>query len=279
MFTRFQKINKGFGTKGALPVYRTYASLLFMNRFLSPLHKGTAQLLTAKIEYPKRAGLYGMFKEIFIDQNYFIPFTKEPLSIIDCGTNIGISLLYFRTQAPSAHIIAFEPNPYTYEVAKRNIDRNNLQVTLHNVGVGSKSEQVTFFTEISDPTSQSASMTKQLATKHYAMQEIKVVIEPLSKFITEPVDILKLDIEGAEGEVITELAQANKLSFVKKIFIEYHFDGVHTTYPLSTILGHLEAAGFIFVINSGIELPYQIPSILGPVSYKIIAWRPVPAIA
>ncbi len=279
MFSRLKKINKGFGNNGALKVYRTYATLLFMNRFLSPIHQGVAQLLTAQFEYPKRAGLYGMFKEIFIDQNYFIPYTEEPLSIIDCGTNIGISLLYFRTQAPNAYIVAFEPNPYTYEVAQRNINTNNLRVILHNVGVGSKSEQVTFFTEISDPTSQSASMTKQLATKHYAIQEIKVVIEPLSKFITKPVDILKLDIEGAEGEVIAELAQAHKLALVKKIFIEYHFDGVHTTYPLSTLLEHLEAAGFLFVINSGIELPYQIPTVLGPISYKIIAWRPAPEIA
>ena len=274
MVSRFKKIKKGFGPTGAFPVYKTYLSLLIMNRFLSPVHTGIATLLSAHIEYSKRAGLYGMFKEIFIDQNYFIPYTKAPLSIIDCGTNIGISLLYFRTQAPNASIMAFEPNPHTYDVAARNIKHNNLKVELHNVGVGSKSEQITFFTEESDLTSQSASKTKQLATKNYAMKEISVQIEPLSQYITKPVDILKLDIEGAEGEVIAELVAANKLPLIKKIFVEYHFDGVHTVYPLSTLLKHLEEAGFIYVLNSGIELPYEIPKTVGPISYKIVAWQP-----
>lgn len=274
MISNLKKIAYGFSGKNVWLVLRTYGTLLVMNRFLSPLHKGTARLLFAKFEYSKRAGLYGMFKEIFIDQNYFFPATKAPLTIIDCGTNIGISLLYFRAQAPNAKIIAFEPNPHTFAYAARNVAANNLDVTLYNVGVGAKSEQVSFFTEIADLTSQSASSTQQLATKAYAMTEISVQIEPLSKYITGPVDILKLDIEGAEGEVIAELAASDTLRHINKIFVEYHFDGVHTVYPFGTILGHLEAAGFVYVINSAIELPYSIPKKLGSISYKIVAWKP-----
>jgi len=275
MFLKRKQIARGFGDKTARLVWQTYLSLLVINRFRSPHHAGTAKLLTARFKYSKRASLHGMFSEIFIDQNYYFPATAEAISIIDCGTNIGVSLLYFRTQAPNAQIIAFEPNPHTFALVSQNVAANNLQVTLHNVGLGSHSQAMTFFTDVRDLASQSASTTKQLETKkNYQLTELKVQLEPLSNYLTKPVDILKLDIEGAEGEVIAELAAADKLRLIKKMFIEYHFDGVNTTYPLGTMLGHLEAAGFLYVINSSISLPFYIPARLNCLSYKIVAWRP-----
>lgn len=214
-----------------------------------------------------------MFKEIFIEQNYYFPPTDAPIHIIDCGTNIGLSLLYFRTQAQNAVITAFEPNPHTYTIVKKNIEDNNLGVTLHQVGLGNVKKTETFYTDAQDLASQSGSTTGHLATKNYELTSFPVSIEPLSPYITQTVDILKLDVEGAEGEVLAELEATNSLSHIKKIFIEYHFDGVHTTYPLGTILTILENAGFTYAINSSIALPYSIPTQAVCFSYKIIAWR------
>ncbi len=275
MAFNLKQISRGFVGRNARLVYQTYVMLLIQNRFIAPGAAGTARLLQANMEYSKRASLHGMFKEIFFDQNYFIPATDAPLTIIDCGTNIGISLLYFKTQAPNAVIVGFEPNPHTFAIVSRNVAANNLGTTLHNVGLGARPEKVTFFTDVKDLASQSASTTKQLGTKkNYTLTELAVQLEPLSQYITGPIDILKLDIEGAEGVVIDELVAANKLHLVKKLFIEYHFDGVNTTYPLGKLLSQLEAAGFLYVINSGIELPYHISAKLNSIWYKIVAWRP-----
>lgn len=272
-FTQYQAVRKSYTPATAWLVLKTYAILLIGNRFISAGASGMCRIINTQYHYSKRASLYGMFREIFIDQNYYIPPTDATLTIIDCGTNIGVSLLYFRTQAPNATIIAFEPNPHTYKIVRTNIEQNNLNVTVHPVGLGSKKSTATFFTDIHDLASQSASTTGHLATKNYEQTSFPVGIEPLSSYITGPVDILKLDVEGAEGEVLAELARSGSLKHIKQIFIEYHYDGVHTTYPLSTMLETLATAGFTYAINSSINLPYTIPDTAVCFSYKIIAWR------
>lgn len=49
---------------------------------------------------------------------------------------------------------------------------------------------------------------------------IEVETEPLSSYITRKIDLLKIDIEGVEGEVLKEIQP--KLKLVDKLFIEYH---------------------------------------------------------
>jgi FkbM family methyltransferase len=271
--TQYRAIVSHYTPKNATAVLRTYLTMLVMNRFVGKGAAGSVRLLSSTYTYSKRASLYGMFREIFIDQNYYIPPTDKPLTIIDCGTNIGVSLLYFRTQAPNATITAFEPNPHTYQIVQTNVKTNNLNVTIHPVGLGQAKTTATFYTDSKDLASQSGSTTGHLATKNYELTSLMVDIEPLSTYITGPVDILKLDVEGAEGEVLTELADSDTLRHIKQIFIEYHFDGVHTKYPLGAMLSILENAGFTYAINSQIELPYTIPTEAVCFSYKIVAWR------
>ncbi len=273
LFSHLRAVQNHYLPHIAGAVIKTYLSMLVRNRFIGAATSGTERILSSTFTYSKRASLYGMFKEIFIDQNYYIEPTDKPLTIIDCGTNIGVSLLYFRTQAPNAIITAFEPNPHTYTIVQDNVEKNNLNVMIHPVGLGKVKTTATFHTDVHDLASQSGSTTGHLATKNYELTSFPVAIEPLSPYITGPVDILKLDIEGAEGEVLEELATSNVLRHIKKIFIEYHFDGVHTTYPFDALLNTLEKAGFTYAIQSQIELPYVIPKEAVCFSYKIIAWR------
>lgn len=273
IFRQLRAIAHHYQPHTARMVIVTYLTMLVMNRIVAKGAAGSARLLSSTYAYSKRASLYGMFREIFIEQNYYIAPTEQPLTIIDCGTNIGVSLLYFRTQAPNATITAFEPNPHTYQIVRTNVEINNLNVTIHPVGLGKEKTTATFYTDSNDLASQSGSTTGHLATKKYELTSLMVDIEPLSAYITGPVDILKLDVEGAEGEVLAELAESDTLRHIKQIFIEYHFDGVHTKYPLGHMLGILEAAGFTYAINSQIALPYTIPTEAVCFSYKIIAWR------
>jgi FkbM family methyltransferase len=273
IFENLKKIRHGTSGKEFRQRAWAYFYLLIGNRFLSVQQRGYSKLLGGRYHYSKRGSLYGMFKEIFVEQNYYFEATNEPLTIVDCGTNIGLSLVYFRRQAPQAKIIAFEPNPHTFKLVSENVEKNNLSVTLHNVGLGATSKKVLFYTDAHDLESQSASTTQHLASKKYELTSFSVQIEPLSKYLEKTVDILKLDIEGAEGEVLSELADSGKLKLVKKLFIEYHFDGVHTTFPLGKLLSTLETAGFQYVLESAVELPFSIVSEVQSVSYKIIAWR------
>src|SRR6266487_3582389 len=55
----------------------------------------------------------GMYNETFKYNQYrFTADTSAPF-ILDCGSNIGVSVVYFKTLYPQAKIIAFEPSPDT----------------------------------------------------------------------------------------------------------------------------------------------------------------------
>jgi len=58
---------------------------------------------------------------------------KIPL-IIDCGSNIGASVLWFTARYPEAHIVAIEPAPDNFALLRHNCI--GLDVDLRNVGIG-----------------------------------------------------------------------------------------------------------------------------------------------
>src|SRR5688572_21649310 len=64
--------------------------------------------------------LLHMLKEVFIEKVYFQPLPPEPF-IIDCGANIGLSVIYLKTLSPGATILAFEPDEKNFELLSKNI--------------------------------------------------------------------------------------------------------------------------------------------------------------
>ena len=58
---------------------------------------------------------------------------KKPL-IVDCGANIGVSVLWLTARYPEAHIVAIEPAPDNFDFLCRNC--SGLDVDLRNVGIG-----------------------------------------------------------------------------------------------------------------------------------------------
>src|SRR5437660_4897383 len=52
---------------------------------------------------------------------YYLPPALEPKVILDIGSNIGASILFFHEQFPTARIYGFEPHPETYRILQMNI--------------------------------------------------------------------------------------------------------------------------------------------------------------
>ncbi len=152
---------------------------------------------------------------------YFETNNREP-RIIDAGAHIGLATLYFKKIYPQAHITAIEPHPLNFSLLEENISQNHLQnVTLVQSALAAQVGRQTFFTDSSDEQWHStASFTYGAWTGSQKSQEITVPTLPLSNFLTDPVDFVKLDIEGAEQEVLT--AAASHLHQIKKMIIEFH---------------------------------------------------------
>jgi FkbM family methyltransferase len=188
-----------------------------------------------------------MFNELFIENLYHFDSKSDYPRIFDCGSNIGMSVLYFKKLYPNAIITAFEPDEEAYLCLKENIESNRLDaITAHKMALSKKEGVIDFYHDEEVVGSLMMSTVKERMHK----QNRVVQTAPLSKYIDGEIDFLKMDIEGAELEVLEELCQANKLNLVKQMVIEYHHHISADSDTFSRMLKLLEDAGFGYQIES-----------------------------
>ena len=192
-----------------------------------------------------------LFNEVFIGDEYFVKLPRRDPLIIDCGANIGCATLYFKLHYPDARIIAFEPNPFCFEVLKKNVTDNHLKhVTLVPAACASAPGTTTFHVNPGFSPMSSALGTRD--PKHQTVP-IEVKLVQLSDAVTEDVDLLKLDIEGGEWEVFANLVASGKFARIHRLAIEYHHRFGTTEVKLSRFLKILEDAGYTYSLGVGIK--------------------------
>lgn len=177
-----------------------------------------------EIGYSNKEEFNILKNEIFSKEIYKTNISKKNPLIIDVGSHIGLSILYFKQQYPDSRILAFEPNPNVFPLLEENIIYNKIkEVSLHNIALGNKASLRNFYIDNSGlDCFSTGSFTKDSWEGTQSTTQIMVKVEPLSKYINEEVDILKMDVEGAETEIIKELDKAGKLKYIKTIIIEFH---------------------------------------------------------
>ncbi len=183
----------------------------------------TATIKGFQISYFNSDEFTNIRNEIFNEGIYNIEFDTQNPFIIDAGAHIGMSTIFFKSISPNSEILAIEPNPRSYEVLQRNIEQNNLKkVETVNKALDSKERvQVLYIDPTEDRWDSSASFNQGGWKGGYNTQQIRVETLTLSSIIKDRVvDLLKLDIEGAEQRVIVEAQQY--LKNIRNIIIEFH---------------------------------------------------------
>jgi FkbM family methyltransferase len=187
----------------------------------------------------KSSFLY-MYEEIMGNEIYRFPCVSEKPFIIDCGSNIGLSVIYFKKLFPQAEIIAFEPDPTIFQILKKNIlsagASNN--VTTIEACLGETEGDITFYSDGADGGS--------VTTSEVPAKTITVKQKRLDAYINKPVDFLKMDIEGSEYNVLKTIVP--KLHFIDRLFIEYH-SFTNQEQNLDDILNILKKAGFRYYLE------------------------------
>lgn len=172
-----------------------------------------------------------MAHAIFERQIYWFPAQRDDPRIIDGGANIGLATIYWKSVYPRAHVMAFEPDTDVFSVLTRNCATHGLAgVDLIRAALWSKTGMIGFTAEGADAGRINA-----------ASSEFHVPTYRLRNLLDDRVDFLKLDIEGAELEVLRDCA--SRLSVVERLFCEYH-SFVDREQGLDEILAILRAAGF-----------------------------------
>ncbi|NML21824.1 FkbM family methyltransferase [Pseudoflavitalea sp. G-6-1-2] len=174
--------------------------------------------------------------EIFGDEVYKTSFDTPTPYILDCGANIGLSVLYFSLHYPNAEVDAFEPDPANFARLKSNAPANN-KIRLHNEAIWKENTTLSF---INDGTQDSK------IGESSKRNTIQVKARRLKDLLGRKVDFLKLDIEGAEYEVLKDCRE--ELKNVDQFFLEYHgsFKQVN---ELTDIFQWMEQSGFVYYIK------------------------------
>lgn len=202
------------------------------------------------VEYIDRKALWIQINELLLREEYYFSDDREAAHrIIDCGANIGLALLFFKSLYPNSKILGFEPNKECFKVAQNNIKNNGLKdVVLLNAAVSDKEGRQKLFIDERDSMAASLSKRDAYAERPGSVATVKAV--KLSSYLDEKVDLLKLDIEGSEAIVLKEVG--SKLKSVKYLFCEYHFDEGNQENSLRDIIDILDDQKFDYQIAKSV---------------------------
>jgi FkbM family methyltransferase len=192
-----------------------------------------------KLEVPDIMSFLWQYKEIFADEFYFFKTANPKPVIFDCGTNIGMSILYFKEIYPDARILAFEAEPSIVSLLEFNLEANNITgIELVPKAVWKDSEGIWFGSESAD----SSSIYSKSAKKKIPSVRLRDYLEKENE-----IDFLKMDIEGAETEVLDDCR--NSLSNVKNLFVEFH-SYIGNPQGLADVIRIFEENGFRYFIDT-----------------------------
>jgi FkbM family methyltransferase len=221
------------------PRQQTFLKLAFLYGSKKRYKKGKINFDGFKFIVPDYQSFLWQYKEIFADGNYnFNSDSKKPV-IYDCGANVGTSCLFFKKTYPNSIIKAFEADPKISGYLKDNLNANSLNdVEVIDKAVWIDDGGVELNIEGADGSSMYTEGEKQ----NVGSMRLKDLLD--SETI---VDMLKMDIEGAENDVILDCGTSLKI--VNNIFIEYH-SYTNSQQKLSEILSVLEQNNFRYFIRN-----------------------------
>ncbi len=129
------------------------------------------------------------------------------------------------------------------------MQRNSLSnVTIVNAGLGKKTGTLDFYSDQADGGS--------FYSTNLENKKISVAITQLSSYVTGPVDLLKMNIEGAEGDVFEEIEP--KLYLIKEIIFEYHAFA-DLPQKLGNILTILDRNDFRYLVTDATSAKIAVP--------------------
>lgn len=192
--------------------------------------------------YPNEHEFKMLYGEIFKQHQYYCELEEPTPRILDIGGHIGLSTLYFKSLFPKSQITTFEPLPDLVEYMEKNIAVNRvMDVEIVPAAVSDHAGYETLYidSEAENHWTSTSSVWKGAWSLHQRTQPIEVPCVTLTKWLEQPVDLLKIDAEGAETRIIQAIRP--QLHNVQHLMIEFHANRFHRPEVLVKIL---QAAGF-----------------------------------
>lgn len=160
-----------------------------------------------------------VFREIFLERGYNFEFDGTPEFILDGGANIGLASIFFRHRFPSTHIIAVEPEDSNFRLLEHNLSYYYPQAECLRNGLWNCNTELSIKNQ-NNSEKWAFVVGEKESTEEDSVSSITIK-DILKKYHRDTIDILKLDIEGAELELFSNNYDY-WLPRTKTIMIETH---------------------------------------------------------
>ena len=213
---------------------------------------GTIRMLDYDIRYSDLLSFCPQWQDIFVKRVLAFESAAPSPRILDCGANVGLASLFFRRLYPAARITAFEADPSLFQMLDANLKANGAAaVETRHAAIWTSTGTLTFRCEGSD-----SGMVDSLPGAVDGASTTVPSLRLRDLLEEGPVDLMKLDIEGAEDVVLADCEPM--LHRVEALVMDLHeFDAATRQAP--RVLERLTRAGFIYAVDDFVALPWREP--------------------
>jgi FkbM family methyltransferase len=176
--------------------------------------------------------------EIYLDRVYDVPGVEWAAcrSVLDLGANVGIFGLYVASRAPQAAIHCYEPESTNFAILERNLAQAGARARAYKMAVSAESG--TGFLDIHGGSTEFA-----LSANGSGNGSERVECVDLDRVFAlagvEEFDFVKMDIEGAERDILARCSDA-QLKRMRALSLEWH----HPRAELETLAERFRRLGF-----------------------------------
>ena len=181
---------------------------------------GVLPWLGHRVRYSNRSSVLFLVHEIFVHCTYDFESARPDPLILDCGANVGMAALFFRLRFPGARVVSVEPHPRAFGLLEENT-RGDPRIERVEAAVSEDGAPTLLFS----PPDDAASLVSSVLPGRAGDDGVRVRGVRLSELLARypgEVDLLKLDVEGAEYGALRECTRSGALHRVREVAVEYH---------------------------------------------------------
>ncbi len=237
MFQLFREIFKPTVSYLGKADYREWLAVKSACRKKKPGTPVTLDISGFTVSGPDALSFFYQYEEIFVRKAFDIDFKKNDPVIFCCGANIGLEIFFFKKRYPNCRIKAFEADPEISKVLSENVLRNKLKdVEVIAAAAWDEEGNISFEPD--------GALGGKAGTGSLKIPSVRLAYHLNS----EPhIDLLLVDIEGAETKVLTDCKE--HLLRVENLFVEWH-GAVNEKQNLDELLLLLTSHGFRYRLSN-----------------------------
>lgn len=223
LFRRYIRDIPGLGIVAATTLLAAEASTRRpLSHLIGPRGVRRLTLHPAGYRHPVQVRLTGsdvaVLRQMLVTEEYRpVASLRDVRLVVDCGANIGIAAYYLLHRYPEARLIAVEPDPENCALCRQNLAPFSDRVTVLQAAIWSENRTL----RIRPSSLRHGGWARSVESWDAGDVEGLTVAEVLRRAGEQgPIDLLKMDIEGAEDVVFR--GNPPWLAMTRNIAIELH---------------------------------------------------------